>query len=335
MTAPRFSPALYGFARAALVGAASFLPSVANADCLSLISGPIVYDVEGCATLDPEHFFDPAKPKYQWVGGLDAVGKKQLFDSYRGLYLKGKVVKSDAVNRGLSTEKGALNGDIISGFIPPSKMTCAEVSNKRLNVQLKETCCDGGGEVPCMLGTGYLFATVNILGSGGSEAGDNLRGKAKASKDARAGDTAMAAKKYRDAAKAYEKAKTSGDLDVKGHYNLGLAYREMDECNNAILPLKYVFDQHAKKQVWADEESVARKATFLLARCYSKMNEPSQAVLILQGYLLEADKYRSEIQESLKHKDFGWIHTSKEYREYKKEAEKKLRTTTHIAPTEK
>jgi hypothetical protein len=55
------------------------------------------------------------------------------------------------------------------------------------------------------------------------------------------------------------------------------------------------------------------------------MNQPSNAYMILSGYLLEPGKYQRELKQALKHKDFGWIHTSKQYREFKKEADKKVR----------
>ena len=61
----------------------------------------------------------------------------------------------------------------------------------------------------------------------------------------------------------------------------------------------------------------------LLARCLARMNDPQNAVAILNSYLIEPAKYRSEINESLKDADFGWIHTSREYRDYTKEARKK------------
>lgn len=46
--------------------------------------------------------------------------------------------------------------------------------------------------------------------------------------------------------------------------------------------------------------------------------------MILNSYLLEPQKYKSELKQALSNKDFGWIHTSKEYRDFKKEVGKKL-----------
>ena len=120
------------------------------------------------------------------------------------------------------------------------------------------------------------------------------------------------------------RAKANGELDITGHYKLAVAYRKDDRCNKAIEPLEYINGRHNKKDFWADEEKVIRSARFLLARCYAKLNKPGFATTILEAYLLEPRKYRNELKWSLGHKDFGWIHTSKEYRDYKKEAQRRL-----------
>ena len=70
----------------------------------------------------------------------------------------------------------------------------------------------------------------------------------------------------------------------------------------------------------------------LLARCLARMNDPQNAVAILNSYLIEPAKYRNEINESLKDSDFGWIHTSREYRDYMKEARKKQNQAGPAAP---
>jgi hypothetical protein len=87
-----------------------------------------------------------------------------------------------------------------------------------------------------------------------------------------------------------------------------------------------------QRQVWADEENSARQAIFLLARCYAKMNDPEAATQILNSYLLEPAKYQSELKESLNHKDFGWIHTSREFLDYEKLARQKLRQAGTATP---
>jgi hypothetical protein len=304
------------------------LPQPALAECLSLKSGPLIYDIEGCTQIQPEKSFDLTKEKYKWIGDLDAAGKKAVLDSYRGSYLKGKVIKSQISQKGLVPQSGVLAGEEIFTYILPSSpqaaLQCSALKGQRISAKLVERCCDGNGDVPCLLGTGYLLQEVKVIGTSGSGAGDAVKQKAKKSSDYQQGDKARAANDWKAAALAYERAKSKGELDIAGHVKLGLAYRQLDQCPSAIAPLKYVQEQREKGAVWADDEAIARSGVFLLARCYSKMNQPGAALMILNSYLLESEKYAKEIKESLNHADFGWIHTSREYRDYSKEARKKL-----------
>ncbi len=299
-------------------------PKIAEAGCLTLIAGPVVYDVEACKLIEPEKMFDPEKERFAWIGNLDPAGRKSFLDTYRGLYVKGKVVKSQAVAKGFVGEQNALTGETLFMYLPPSPTQCTDVLGKRLAANLKEVCCEGGGDAPCLLDTGYILQSAKVVGAAGSAAGDQSRVRAKKSKDYQDGLKAFRSKNYKVAVKSFEKARTNGDLDVKGHYYLGYSLRELDLCRGAISPLTVIQKKSLAKQIWADEEADARKAIFLLARCYSKMNDPNGAVFILNSYLLEPQKYKSELKESLSHKDFGWIHTSKEYKDYEKEARKKI-----------
>lgn len=310
----------------AALAASTLAAGMARADCLTLISGPVVVDVQACKLVDPEQSFDTSKERFAFISGFDPGSRKKFLDTYRGLYLKTKVVKSQAEAKGLNPQNNMLTGDTVFMYIaPPVSMQCDAINGKRANGNLRQVCCDGNGDIPCLLSQdGYLLSGVQVIGAAASAAGDVVRQKAKRSSVYKAGDKALAEKKYKAAAKSYESARSNGELDVAGHYKLGIAYREMDQCRDAIPPLKYIYDQHMKKQVWADEEDTARKAIFLLARCYAKINDPSPSVLILNAYLLEPGKYRKELQDSLNHKDFGWIHTSKEYRDYEKAARQKL-----------
>jgi len=289
---------------------------------MSLISGPVVYDVQGCKALEPEKIFDLSKDKYAWIGGLDSGGRKAFYNTYRGLYVKGRVIKSKANARGIAAEDGALGGETLFMYIPPGGLQCAAVLGKRLSANLRQICCEGGGDAPCLLDTSYVLLQPQVLAAGG---GDRSKAKAKHSKDYIAADAAFNLKKYKAAVKAYEKARVNDELDVPGYYHLAYSYRMLDQCADALPALRHVNEMEHKKQVWADDEQDARKATLLLARCYAKMNDPQNSVAILNSYLIEPVKYHNEIAESLNGADFGWIHTSRDYRDYAKEARKKQR----------
>ena len=309
----------------AVLGVIALVPNGVYGACLSLTSGPIVYDVAACKKLEPQKIFDPNLRKYRWIKDFDPVGRQKFLASYQGLLLKGKVVKSEAIQQGLSKDKGALEGQEIFLYMPPSANSCANVLTKRLLGDLQQVCCDGSGEAPCLLGTSYNYKSVKAIGAAFSGAGDDVRQKATRSASHRAGLLAHRQGKPRHAIKHLNKAKENGELDLKGAYVLGLSYREIDQCTAAVAPLQHIYKMQVEGKVWADEEKIARQAVLLLARCYAKLNEPGPAVLILNSYLLEPAKYRNELRHSLNHKDFGWIHTSKDYRVYEELAREALK----------
>jgi hypothetical protein len=298
----------------------------AQGSCFSLVKGPISFDVEICKPFDPA-IFDTSKPKYKFIDDLDTEGKKQLLDSYRGLILKGTVVFSQAIKEGVSTSKGVLQGKNTIMFIPPGSLTCDTIKQKRITANLSEKCCNGTGDVPCLLGNGYILSDVKVAGEAMVGEGIEKKTRKPAGKDYAEAEKFYAAKKYREAVKFYLKAEEAKDMDVKGLFRLGNSYRELERCDLATRPLKKIWALQQASKVFADEEMDARRGVFLLARCEAKNGDASGAVYYLNAFLLDARKYRSELQQALKHKDFGWIHTSKEYQEFKVAAERKLGST--------
>jgi len=303
-----------------LLGASEALAQDA---CFALTKGPIAFDVDVCRPFDPA-MFDTSKAKYKFIDDLDAQGKKELLDSYRGLVVKGTVVLSRAVKAGVSTSKGVLQGEKTIMFIPPNLITCEEIFHKRISGALEEKCCNGTGNAPCLLGGGFVLTDIKVAGD--AMVGETIikKGKRIHGKDYMEAEKLYGQKKYREAVKLYTKAEEANDMDVKGLFRMGFAYRELEKCDLAVRPLKKIWDLQQASKVWADEELDARRGVFLLARCNAKNGDPSGAVFYLNAFLLDPKKYRSELQQSLKHKDFGWIHTSKEYRQYRESAEKKL-----------
>jgi hypothetical protein len=307
-----------------LICLAVTLPPRAHAECLSLKVGTLIFDVQSCVQIQPEAAFDLTKDRFKFIADLDPQGKKNLLDSYRGFYVKGQVIKSQIDQKGVVKESGVLMGETIQAYVPPGAMQCAGIQGKRLSGKLVERCCDGNGDAPCLLDTGYVLQNLAVIGVSGSSAGDAQRQKAKKSKDYQTADKHFRSKDWKKATIAFEKARSNGELDIAGHFKLGYSYRMLDLCPAAISPLQYIHSQREKGATWADEDAVVRAGEFLLARCYAKMNQPGASVLLLNAYLLEPQKYAKELRDSLSHVDFGWIHTSREYRDYQKEARKKL-----------
>lgn len=295
------------------------------ADCISLVKGVIAMDIESCGVINPEATFDTTLEKYQFILDLPKKERDKFYNSYRGLLVKGKVVRSHAVRSGLNPEKGALSGEDVSMYIHPGKGVCKKILKKRLKAYVDQACCEGGGNAPCLLPTSYVLTSFKPIGKADSSAGDKERKLARRSKLYKKADSFFRKRNYKKAVELYENVKHNEKLDVRGYYRLGLSYRKLDNCLRAIPNLRHVYDKSLEKKVWADEEEIVRKAGFLLARCYSKLHNADKAVVILGGYLLDPKKYRRELQYSLSHKDFGWIKTTKEYKKYQKDARDALR----------
>jgi hypothetical protein len=294
------------------------------ADCIGLTSGPVVYDVTSCKSIQPKADFDPDQD-YKFFQGLPPAERKKFLATYRGFVVLGKIVKSDAVEAGLSKKKGALAGKDLKLMIPAdSGLSCNGILEKRLSGEINEACCTGV-DTPCLLKTPYTLLSAKVVGTAASGDGDKTREAAKSSKSYQTGLAHYKKNKLKPAVKSLEKARKDNELDIKGHYLLGLIYRKLDDCRKAIPILETVFNKSEKDKVWADEEATVRRSNFLLARCYAMTNQPGRATIILNSYLVDLKNYRSEIKESLRHSDFGWINATKEYRDYTEAARKAMR----------
>ncbi|MBF0440293.1 MAG: hypothetical protein HQK54_00150 [Oligoflexales bacterium] len=305
------------FVLAGIIG----MSHVSTAQCVSIVKGPIVMDAASCGVLDPVASFDLNSERFRFIKEFAKPEQKKFFDSYRGLIIKGKVVSSQAVKSGLTEEKGALKGEDISVFVFPGKGKCDGVSGGRIDAVIEQACCAGGANPPCLLQSPYFFKSYKVIGKASSAAGDTDRKQAEKLDQYVKADNFYKKRDYKKAAALYETVRVEGKLDLKGYYKLGDSYRELDRCTKAIPVLEYVFEKSGKDNYWADEEAMVRKSNFLLARCYSKTNNPGKAVVILEGYLVDRKKYRQEISDSLSHPDFGWIKTTKEYLKYVEEVE--------------
>lgn len=297
---------------------------VSHGECVSLIKGVVAMDVQSCGVLKPEMTFDTSLSRYRFIRNLPPKDQMQFWNSYRGMIVRGQIVGSEAVRSGLTSEKGALKGENISVFVPPksTELSCGRMRGRRLKAFLDEACCEGGGDPPCLLNSAFVLKDIAIIEK--SKSGASSQGRQRKSKIQAKAENYLRNKDYKKAAAYLEKARREDKLDLIGHYNLGFSYRQLDRCKLAIAPLEVVAKKAEKNEFWADEEDVIRRSNLLLARCYAKLNKPGFAVTVLEGFLLEPRKYARELKASLQHKDFGWIHTTKEYREYREEVHRRL-----------
>ena len=301
--------------------------SVALGDCISLVKGPIILDVRTCGVLNPEGTFDPNMERYQFIMQLPPMERKRFYHSYRGMVIRGTVAKSKAIRSGLAKEMGALQGESIAVFVPPGSTaySCQKIQGKRLAGMLDEACCEGGGDPPCLLQSSLVFKDLKVTGTAAQKApGSSVAQQRKVSKLEKAGDDFFKKKDFKKAIGYYRAAWGKNLLGIRGLYKLGLAYRFEDKCGLAIKPLEAIRTRFNKKDYWAEDLPLVHKGKFLLARCYAKINKPGFAVTVLDGFLIEPQRFQKEIRASLTHQDFGWIKTSKEYGEYRKRVKEKL-----------
>lgn len=301
----------------------SCLTTQALAVCTTLVKGPLAVEVKECTPVTPETTF-VGDSKYNFIRDLPPANRKQFLGTYSGSLIKAQVKQSQAIREGISDEKGALMNEAISAFVPTAAGQCEGLVGKLVDVQLEERCCNGGGEVPCLLGTGFILSQLK-LAAGASMASES-RSKRSAEIQALYAQAKKAAgtRDYKSAAKFLEQVRTGGELDVIGHFQLGLIYRELDQCKKALPILEVLHKRFEKKDYWTDTEAPIRKGTFLFARCLSVLGRASESTLVLQGFLLERQRFRKEISDSLSHRDFGAIKTSKSWVRYLKRAEATL-----------
>lgn len=299
------------------------LSSNVFAVCTTLVKGPIAIQVKQCKVVTPETSFK-GDSKYNFIRDLPPANRKQFLSTYKGSLIDGTVTQSQALREGISDEKGALLNEKISAFIPAASGSCESFLGKLLEVELKQSCCDGGGVTPCLLNTGYLLTDVKVSDGKASSKSNQPKKTAEGQALYKKARTAAAAKDYKTAASYFEQLRTKGELDVLGQFQLGLVYRELDKCNQALSVLEPLHQRFEKKDYWTDTEMPVRKGTFLYARCLSVLSRASEATLVLQGFLVERQKFQKEIKDSLFHRDFGYIKSSKSWLKYKAAAEKAL-----------
>jgi hypothetical protein len=301
------------------------LPARSEDVCVELIKGNIAVDVSSCAPFTPDAF-DRTQPAFKFINDLDAAGRRNLYKSYDGLIVKGTIVRSEAVRTGISTSRGALQGEKTSFFIAAGLATCEVLKTKRIVALLNEQCCNGSADVPCLLETGYILTNLRVASPPASGSSQSSAATPKThSKLYLDAAKKYSEEKYKEAIELYEKAEAEGDIDIKGLFHIGFAYRSLENCAKAIPPLEKIWAAKETNKIWATDDLSARRGVFLLARCHAKSGHPAEAIYYLNSFLLNAKKYKSELQQSLTHKDFGWIHTSKEYIEYKALAQRRLK----------
>lgn len=288
--------------------------------CSASVQGPMILDVRQCQVVNVSKIKQATDPAVVAFRSLDAAQQNTIFGAYEGTLIDARVVKSRAIHKGFDDTPGALQGQNLKVFVPAGQFDCGNMPQRRISGQMNQICCDGGGIAPCLLGTSYKFTAEKQVGKIGSAAGDKTRINARKTPAYRAAVKAMRNKDYQTAADKFAELKKNAQLDPTGHFLAATAYRKLDRCGQALAMLEELLETKTLDQLWADQDKMVRRAFFLQARCYAKMNLPDKSVVILNGYLREPKRFRAELKLALRHPDFGFIHTSRQYQDFKKKA---------------
>ncbi len=290
--------------------------------CATLIKGPLAIDVQQCKAIQPEQTFTRTDSKYNFIQDLPPANRTAFLDTYRGLLIRGKVARSSAVRTGLTREKGALNGERILAYVQPSSapLNCQAILSRRIQATIDEVCCEGGGEAPCLLGSSYMLKQIQVVAEAAGNGGPGQKGGGVA----QTAMTLMGKEDYKGAIVVLEKARSQKTIDLQGLYLLASAYRETDRCSTALPLLEIIYSKMESNKSASEDEEYVRNGTLLYARCHSMLNQPGEAVMALQAFLIEPKKFKKEINASLHHPDFGWIRTDKQYIRYVESAKRAL-----------
>jgi len=288
--------------------------------CQSLGSGELFLQVEKCqALVKPEDFY-LSKSRETQIKNMSPDLRKRFMESYKGLWVLGKVVRSMATGGELSPSKSFLFGKNISAMIPNAAQSCAQVNGKTVHALMKEACCQGGIDLPCFLATSYVFTTVIDVFDDMKQPERKLETKTDAKVFEKA-EKEFKRKKFALAAKILLKEeKEKNSLDVQSYHLLAKSYRQLDLCPKAILVLRdKIYTKFLQKEYWGADEKEVHDAVFLLARCYAKSSDGGKAIDVMRGLLIDPEKYGTYLSRSLRDPDFGWIHTQLIYKKYKED----------------
>lgn len=283
---------------------------IALATCSSLTSGPIEIKVNDCKTLVPKPGSNSYNVLPSWVKDLDQNAKKKLLSNHSGVVLKGVVTESKAVTKGLNETPGALKGTEVNVFVHYSqKPSCKKMGNFVKGI-IKETCCDGSGNPPCLWNTGYFlskYSTSQKSGfSGKTEKNNIMKDVAKLYK----------AKKYGKLQYKYGYRNHEFKNEVDFQYYLGMSYFVKENCDKAVPFFDTIYSSYGKGKANLAFKGMIKQAAFNLALCHAKDGDAKASTLILKGMKLDKKFFGSEIVRAKSHRDFGRIKNTPEWKEF-------------------
>lgn len=318
--------ALFG-AALALLGGLSW--TTAYGGCVSLIRGPLILKVNSCQILDIRENLANNSEYRTKLSRLDAAEKRRLVGFYRGAYLKGTVVQSNAKITGDFRSSANLSGKPVSIFVPPGRRpNCSAYQDRIIQSYVEEACCDGMINPPCLLKSHLMFnKPIKVFALAKGQVRSKRSIGLKMASEVKQGNWFLKRKKYASAIGRYRAAQKKGVLGVRGHYYLGFALQKIDRCEQAIEALSYVRQKALKGNTWQNEQLAIQDSLILLARCYARQLRADEAIEVCDSFLHNPRKYSKQIIASLNHRDFGWIRNNPLYKDYRKRAQKTVGIT--------
>jgi len=305
--------------------------STAISQCLGKTSGRVTLKVSHCKQIEPKSHF--AESSSVPLGFYDLYSTKEIvqaFRTYRGYLVVGEIQRSEAVDPVLSDHQ-ALLGQKVTVFIESKEeVSCQGRQNKgrTWTGNIAQVCCDDSISAPCLLDTSYVLSSVRTSGkaarkvAAGSVFKEIEAGRSTSVPEVKKARDAFRKGQVRKAIELYEFAEQHNKkLSLIDHYVLGISYYLIDggQCGKGIAHLEKV---HSVVQTIPGrlQEGYMKRSQLLLARCHSLAGNADRAVLLLREMLTDPDSFKEQLEIAMRHEDFGWINSTRQYQSFIKEA---------------
>lgn len=295
---------------ALLLGSLMLIPTQAHSKCTTLTSGPIELKVNSCKSLRPQKGSNSINYLPSWINDLDNEARRKLLNQHTGVLLEGEVTESTARTKGLNEGKGALKGKTIKLFVHANKGIKCNSNTKFVRGKVKETCCDGGGNAPCLWKTGYYLTEAKASKK------SKFSGSKTVEKLVQGMSNLYRNKEYKKLIGKYGYRAHEFKNDVEFQYYLGDSYYKLENCNKAKKNFNAIYMAYGNQKANLAHKNKIRKAIYKLAACRAMEGDAAGAVLILDGMRLDMKFFKNELVKVKYDPDFGRIKKSKEWNEF-------------------
>jgi hypothetical protein len=220
------------------------------------------------------------------------------------------VTESKAVQKGLSNSPGALKGTQISAFIHGShKLSCSKIKGF-VKGKLKETCCDGSGNAPCLWKTGYYLSKVK------TSSGSKMKGRGEITSIIADAKKMFKKKEYSKIGYKYGYRGRDFPYEVEFQYYVGMSYFIQEDCEKAKNFFNRIHTAYGRGKANLAFKSMIKKASYNFAVCHAREGDAIGATSILDGMKLDRKFFSKEISRARYDGNFGRIKNTKEWKKF-------------------